>query len=350
MDFHPSFKIHGKTFENSEVLLSVVRTLDTSVFHFLSHWFDEDDFVMVQTSGSTGVPKQIKLQKKHMTASARATGFYFNCLEGTKALICLSAEFIAGKMMWIRALTLGWDVDLSSPVGNPFEGNFSFYDFSAMVPLQVEKAMNQLNQVKKLIIGGAPVSDSLLKKLQEVSTEAFSTYGMTETITHIAVKKLNHTVANTFFETMPNVTISLDERGCLVIDAPNISDAQIITNDLVEIHTDNSFEWLGRYDSIINSGGVKLFPESIERKLQTLISERFFISSLPDSHLGEKVILLIESSEENKVYDHIVDSQILEKYEVPKEVFFISKFSETASAKIDKKTTVESLKRTLRRF
>ena len=346
MYYHPSFKIQGNIFESREELLSAARVLDSSSFKFLSDWFDTDDFVIVQTSGSTGIPKQIKLQKKHMVASAKATGTYFNCLEGTRALICLSADFIAGKMMWVRALTLGWDVDVTSPTGNPLENNFKEYDFSAMVPLQVEKSLTQLNQIKKLIIGGAAVSRKLLNELQEVSTQAFATYGMTETITHIAVKKLNYTSEESYYETLPNVSISLDDRGCLVIDAPSISEEKVTTNDLVTIHSENTFEWIGRYDSIINSGGLKLLPETIERKLQSIISERFFISSLPDVRLGQKVILVIESSEENDGLEKIKQAQILDKYEMPKEVYFIAKFSETASAKIDKKANLEMLKRT----
>lgn len=346
MDVHPEFKFQGKNV-GLDKLLDLVQSLDEPSFKFLDDWFNEYEFVMAQTSGSTGTPKRIKLQKKHMIASARATGTYFNCLEGTKALICLSADFIAGKMMWVRALTLGWDVYLSPPSGNPLGNNTIAYDFAAMVPLQVAESLQQLDRVKKLIVGGAPVSEALHSKLQGLSTQVYATYGMTETITHIAVKQLNHASGKEhYFEALPNVCISLDERGCLVIDAPRISAGKVVTNDLVKLHSENTFEWIGRYDSIINSGGVKLVPESIERKLQPFISERFFISSLADVKLGERVVLIIESLKENTILQTLKASAILDKYENPKEVYFVSEFKETPSAKIDKKATLKLIKRT----
>ena len=343
---HSNFKFQGKEVTKNE-LLQLILKRDLASYQFLSEWFNEDDYVIVQTSGSSGIPKKIRLQKKHMIASAHATGTYFNCLEGTKALICLSADFIAGKMMWVRAMTLGWDVYLSSPVGNPLENNEMMYDFSAMVPMQVENALGQLNRVNKLIVGGAPVSSSLYEKLQSVSTEVFATYGMTETITHIAIKKLNHlNEPESYFEVLPNVKISLDKRGCLIIDAPKISENKLVTNDLVKLHSENTFEWVGRYDSIINSGGIKLVPDSIERKLQPLMEERFFIGSLPDEKLGERVVLIVETSQKSDMLQRIKNSEVLNKYELPKEIYFVSKFVETASAKINKIATLKRIKRT----
>ena len=134
MNLHPKFKFQGREVTKNE-LLQLVQETDVTSFQFLKDWFNSDDYVMVQTSGSTGIPKKIQLQKNHMIASAQATGTYFNCLEGTKALLCLSADFIAGKMMWVRALTLGWDMYLSEPTGNPLENTEMSFDFSAMVPL-----------------------------------------------------------------------------------------------------------------------------------------------------------------------------------------------------------------------
>lgn len=346
MNMHPKFKFQGKEVSKDE-LMQLVQDSDTTSFQFLKDWFNSDDYVIVQTSGSTGIPKKIKLQKKHMVASAQATGAYFNCLEGTKALFCMSADFIAGKMMWVRALTLGWDIYMSKTTGNPLENTAMSFDFSAMVPLQVEKALAQLDHVKKLIVGGAPVSASLHKKLQAVSTEVYATYGMTETITHIAVKKLNHLKGiESHFEVLPNVMISMDMRGCLVIHAPKISETKLVTNDLVKIHSENTFEWIGRYDSIMNSGGIKLVPEIIERKMQPFMEERFFITSLPDEKLGEKVVLFVESSQKSDMLQRIKSSDVLDKYEIPKEVYFISKFAETASGKINKKATVNKIKYT----
>lgn len=343
---HPKFKFRGEQV-NKDKLLHQVYKLDEASFSFLNEWFNKNDFIIVKTSGSTGTPKEITLKKEQMMASALATGTYFNCLEGTKALICLSADFIAGKMMWVRALTLGWDVYLSPATGNPLENTEMEFDFSAMVPLQLAQSLQQLHRVKKLIVGGAAVSVSLQEKLQDLPTHVFATYGMTETITHIAVKKLNHNHGKfSYFEALPNVELSLDQRDCLVIKAPEISKAVILTNDVVKLHSENTFEWIGRYDSIINSGGFKLVPEAIERKLQPVISQRFFISSLPDEKLGQRAVLLIESSEEIALLEKIKNSTNLNKFEIPKEVYFISKFTETASSKIDKHATLELIKRT----
>jgi O-succinylbenzoic acid--CoA ligase len=168
---------------------------------------------------------------------------------------------------------------------------------------------------------------------------------MTETVTHIAVKKLNNfnaedTYTRSHFKTLPNITVSADDRSCLVIDAPYLSSEKIVTNDIVTIHSETSFEWLGRFDNVINSGGIKLYPEQIEKNLKGILNQRFFIASLPDDALGEKVILVIEG--ENNLDTSIFEG--LAKYEKPKAIFALPKFIETKSGKIQRKKTVELIK------
>ncbi len=204
-----------------------------------------------------------------------------------------------------------------------------------MVPLQAQNSIQELKKVKKLIVGGAKVSNVLEKQLIKLKTQSYETYGMTETITHIAAKKIGEKA----FTVLPHVTISYDDRNCLVIHAPRISEEVIVTNDIVELMNENQFVFLGRIDNVINSGGIKLIPEQIEEKLTGKIEARFFIASKVDKELGEKVVLAIEGKKQN--LDESIFS-VLDKYEKPKEIIFISKFKETANGKIMRK---ESLKK-----
>ena len=195
-----------------------------------------------------------------------------------------------------------------------------------------------------MIIGGAPVDQGLVGKLRKVPTAIYETYGMTETITHIAVKEINP-ISKPYFKVLPNVTVSTDSRGCLVIDAPKVSDTGIVTNDMVELTADNQFTWLGRYDSIINSGGVKLFPEKIERSLSGLIANRFFVAGIPDETLGQKLILVVEgdSMDGDDLLHEIKMQEKLSKYEVPKAIYFVKTFVETSTRKIDRLKTISRL-------
>jgi len=353
---HPSFKINKQSFTETSLLkFSEELTASDEIYLkdigvFITDWMNEYDYVLVNTSGSTGAPKEIKLLKKHMRNSALATGSHFGLNENTKALLCLSATYIAGKMMLVRAMVLGWDIHLMPPIANPLKNLTASYDFCAMVPLQVESSLVDLHKIKQLIIGGAPISSTLNKELQAVTTNCFGTYGMTETITHIAVKKLNNFskgISNesdkSHYHILPNVSISKDKRGCLVIDAPKVSKELVVTNDIVKIESNSEFEWLGRYDNIINSGGVKLFPEQIEEKLSRLIKERFFVAGIPDEKLGEKLILVIESDVNMSLSKSDYQNCQLSKYEIPKDVFTLSEFIETSSGKIQRKQTLTLL-------
>lgn len=350
---HKCFTLNGNAFTSKKGLLDESKNINSSIFSFLNHWFDDNDFVIVRTSGSTGKPKEIRLKKQHMINSAVATGMYFNLPERTSALLCLSADYIAGKMMLVRAMTLGWHLDVVGTDSNPLDGVEQEYDFSAMVPLQVYNSLDKLSKIKKLIIGGGVVSKELATKLQDVTTECFATYGMTETITHIAVIKLNgfdnvtlNTVERSHYGVLPNIKISKDNRNCLVIDAPKVSDELVMTNDLVEILSETEFKWLGRYDSIINSGGIKLIPEQIESKLSAVLDCRFFVAGIPDKVLGEKLILVIErdvtsSEERNLIKSSITDLASLSKYETPKKIYFTPEFVETETKKIQRRKTLD---------
>jgi O-succinylbenzoic acid--CoA ligase len=234
---------------------------------------------------------------------------------------------VAGKMMFVRSFILGLDMDFVPPSSHPLEHNDQKYDFAAMVPLQAKNSIDKLSSIKKVIIGGVKIHKSLEQELVKLPIDIYETYGMTETITHIAAKK----VGTEAFTTLPNVTVSVNEHQCLEILAKNIGSEKIVTNDIVKLISDTQFVWLGRYDNIINSGGIKLLPEQIENKLSTLIARRFFVNGAADETLGEKVVLYVEG-EPIEINYSIFD--VLDKYEKPKEIIFIPKFKETATGKI----------------
>ena len=343
--FHTSFQINGKIFSNSEELVQFSQSISKEINQFLKEWFSDAHYVLVNTSGSTGIPKTIKLRKDFMINSALATGRYFQLGENTKALCCLPIKFIAGKMMLVRALSLGWDLDVIESTSNPLQEITKEYDFSAMVPLQLRNSISKIDQIKTLIVGGGVVSRDLEKAIQTVDTKCYATYGMTETSTHVAVKKLNKFTqleleSESAYKTLPDVTVSKDKRSCLVIHAPKISDETIITNDVVEVVSKTEFNWKGRLDHVINSGGVKLHPEEIEQKLSHTIHSRFFIAGVPDEILGEKCILVIEGKNYQITKKYFSK---LSRFEIPKEVFFIPKFLETGSGKIRRFKTLDLL-------
>lgn len=346
---HNDFLLNKNYFSSKKELLLYTKDSVTEAHSFLLKWFDGSDFIEVYTSGSTGKPKSIKLRKVYMVNSAIATGNYFNLSSKTKVLHCLPMNFIAGKMMLIRAIVLGWHLDIVTANSYPLKNISKKYDFSAMVPLQLSNSLNRLYLIKKLIIGGGSVSKHLQFKIENSPTKIYATYGMTETITHIAIKSINKVSkkksGDNNYKILPDVSISVDSRKCLIIKAPMLSDAIVKTNDIVELGSDNKcFNWLGRYDNIINSGGVKLIPEQIEEKISKIISNRFFITSIPDDILGYKVVLIIENESKSfnikeKLKKDISNLKNLSRFEVPKEIFYIDNFKLTKTNKIDRNKT-----------
>lgn len=336
---HESFKWNGNSHSVSSLidfandLIHSENQHEKDAAQFIIDWFDDSNFIVLTTSGTTGNPKQITILKTAMIASVLATAAFFDLNSKFKVLQCLPSKYIAGKMMLLRSFILGFDMDFVIPSSNPLASSLTIYDFVAMVPMQVQNSITELNRVKILIIGGAKLDDSLRFNLQNITTSVFETFGMTETITHIAARNVN----KDYFEILPNITINTDNRGCLIIDAPLLNSEKIVTNDLVNLLDNNRFQFLGRIDNVINSGGVKLIPEQIEAKLLNKIESRFFIIGVPDKLLGEKAILVIEGeykSLPNTIFDD------LETFEKPKEVKFISNFKETESGKIMRKNTI----------
>jgi len=278
------------------------------------------------------------------------TNHFFGLTADSVCLLCLPASYIAGKMMLVRAIVSGFNLLTVEPSANPFATLQSVIDFTAITPYQLFHAAHTLQQktVHKIIVGGAPVTAKLETLSANIPSGLYETYGMTETCSHIALRPFNGSEKSEYFTVLDGVGIRLDERGCLAIHAPHLLGEEIQTNDLVELKGTASFRWLGRADSTINSGGIKIHPEQIEQKLQGIISSTYFISSVPDELLENKVVLVIESQAYTPQQEEWLKAQlanVLGKYEIPRQIFFLSSFVYSESHKVLRKPTLkEALK------
>jgi o-succinylbenzoate---CoA ligase len=327
---------------------------EQKVIDFCKKWKSGQQEFILKTSGSTGEPKPITLTRFQMEASAKLTGKTFDLQKGDKALVCLNVEYIAGIMMLVRGMVLELELTIIEPNSSPLDNlEDSLFDFAAFVPLQLQNIMTHKNQVsvltkmKAIIVGGAAVNEVLEQEIQNLQVPIFSTYGMTETVSHIAIRRLNGEDRTDNFKVLNNVKIGIDERNCLNIKADASNNELIQTNDIVEIVNESAFKLIGRFDNIINSGGVKIQLEKVEKIVeQNLNQERLFAYGIEDLTLGQKLILIIESnflSEENKKNLLQILNKSLSKYEIPKQIFTINPFSETPTGKIDKKATIKRL-------
>jgi len=321
-----------------------------SLSEFLKLWADSSDYLQVKTSGSTGIPKVIRLNKDDMVASAEMTAAFLGLKPGLNALLCLSTDYIAGMMMVVRAMVSGMQLILVQPSGNPLLHlpTGGRIDFAAMVPAQVFSALNNpqskllLEGIGTLIIGGAAINQNLEEQLMEMPGSIYATYGMTETITHVALRKINSSGRSNWFTPLPGIHPEMDHRGCLQLSLPYGHLQRVITNDLVELDPEGRFRWLGRIDHIINCGGIKLIPEQIEQKISAVSECRFFVASESDEKLGEIPVLIMEqpnlSAEGcNTLLQKL--SGVLSKHEMPRHILTIPAFLMTSSGKIDRKAT-----------
>ena len=324
-----------------------------SVRDFLIEWFSDSPTVNLHTSGSTGKPKLIVAEKSRMIASAKMTLDYLNLKRGDTALLCLSVNYIAGKMMIVRAIVGGLNLLIGDLSSNPLQNEERHIDFAAMVPLQVYNSFRDKNgrfsRIGKVIIGGGAIDRNEENLYSTLPNEIYATYGMTETLSHIAMRRINGDKRSPYFTPMDEVDVKVKEEkdeniGTLVINAPRLCAETLYTNDNVEMRSDGTFRILGRKDNVVCSGGIKLQIEEIEAKLANIINVDFAISSKPDEKLGEKLVLVIEDSKERHVatsssallssYLGFDLTSCLEKYEIPKEVFYILHLPRTESGKI----------------
>ncbi|MDM1554495.1 MULTISPECIES: AMP-binding protein [Chryseobacterium] len=319
--------------------LSFHSEFEKKVKNFLKEWFSEGETVNVQTSGSTGVPKVFGIEKKKMINSAIMTCNFLGLKEGDSALLCLPVEYISGKMMIVRSMERKLRLIVNEPSLRPVENLDQEVDFCAMTPLQVENSLDKLHLIKNLIIGGAAVSENLKNKILQMNLDSsnriFETYGMSETLSHIGLKKLMPEPED-YFTVFENVSISLDERGCLAIFAPNVNAELLITNDLVEIKNDKQFKFLGRIDNVINSGGAKIFPEELEKLVKKEITNEAIFVGLPDERLGQKLILIIEGNQSDEVVQKISIVPFEKNFHKPKEIIFVDKIPRTPNGKVNR--------------
>ena len=330
---------------------------EQKVIDFCKKWLDGEAIFNLKTSGSTGEPKTIMLTRNQMIASARLTGETFGLNKGDSALVCLNIEYIAGIMMLVRGMELGLTLTIVEPSGNPFERTKNkVFDFLAFVPLQLQNLLENeenieiLNKAKAVIVGGAAVNGELSIKIQKLKATVVSTYGMTETVSHIAIKQLNGTGNNDNFKVLKGVKIGIDERNCLNILAKASNNELVQTNDIVEVVNENEFKLIGRFDNIINSGGVKIQLEKVEKlienEIKLLSPKRYFVYGMPDEKLGQKLVLFVEGENVNMEIKNAFlqnTKSILSKYEVPKMIYFVEKFTETSTGKIDKKAMMANV-------
>ena len=305
---------------------------------FLAEWHNDSPTVLVHTSGSTGQPKPMLVEKRRMEASARITCRFLKLKEGNTALLCMSLDYIAGKMMVVRALTCGLRLVAVEPCGCPsWEGDV---DFAAMVPLQVfnllqsAEGRERLIHIRHLIIGGGAIDDALARELIGFPNQIWSTYGMTETLSHIALRRLNGPEASEWYTPFEGVTLSQDENGCLVIDAPAVHDGMLITNDIVDIRADGCFKVLGRRDNVICSGGIKIQIEEVERLLKPQLPFPFCITKRKDAKFGEAVVLLTEGDVD---VARQVCHQALPKHWVPRHFLLVAQIPLTPTGKVARK-------------
>ena len=299
--------------------------------------------MLVHTSGSTGEPKPMWVEKRRMEASARMTCDFLGLHEGDTALLCMSLDYIAGKMMVVRSLVRGLRLVTVEPSGRPLAGVAGQLDFAAMVPMQVWNSLQvaeereRLMTIGNLIIGGGAIDDRLAHELAGFPNRVWSTYGMTETLSHIALRRLSGDGASVWYTPFDSVTIDQTPDGCLVIDAPLVHEGRLVTNDRVQLRTDKAtgrrqFRVLGRKDNVIDSGGIKIQIEEVEHTLKPFLRAPFAITKLPDEKFGEVVVLLSEQSDKAELEEICMNA--LPHYWVPRRYFHVDRVPMTETGKI----------------
>jgi len=325
---------------NKQDLITLPGSLPTKeAAVFFSEWHNEKrPYITVRTSGSTGTPKPFSARKEFMVQSAHTTCEFFKLKWNDLALLCLPMQYIAGKMMVVRGMISSLRLIIQEPSGHPLKEESRELDFAAMTPMQVYNSLQsptereRLKKIKKLLIGGSAIDPEMEKELRPFPGEIYASYGMTETLSHIALRRINGPEASDYYTPFKSVKLSLSEEGTLVIDAPLVCEEILITNDLAEIREDGTFRIMGRKDNVINSGSIKIQIEELENKLRSIISANFVITSVPHPQLGEAVALLIEED----TNDRTLSFDSLPVYQRPKFILRTSHIPLTGNGKIDR--------------
>lgn len=336
LDFSKNINIES-LFPENEFLEKVIS--------FLQEWFSSSETVSVQTSGSTGKPKLFEVEKRRMLHSAKMTCDFLGLKEEDSALLCLPIQYISGKMMLVRAIERKLKLTISEPSSAP-EVTENI-EFCAMTPLQVQNSLDKINLIKNLIIGGATVSEKLKNEISTAlqfsnsRNRIYETYGMSETLSHIALKQILP-IQEEYFTILNDVEISVDEKNCLKIFAPKLNPEILQTNDIVELLNDKQFRFFGRYDNVINSGGVKIFAEELENLVKKYLDKLNVTNDLvflgkPDEILGEQLILLIEGIQDENIKFQISNIKFENRFHIPKEILFLEKFPRAENGKVLRK-------------
>ncbi|MBD5349795.1 MAG: AMP-binding protein [Bacteroides sp.] len=312
------------------------------VMHFVDEWKSDSPYMQAHTSGSTGTPKEIKLLKSDMITSAKMTCEFLNISGGGLMALVLSPGYIAGKMMIVRSMVTDSALWVEKPSNRPLL-NYNLtddIDLLAVVPSQLDYLLSDevVRKVKNLLIGGSPLSAEMESRLMASGVNGYVTYGMTETCSHVSLRRLGEE----FYSAMPGVRFGLDSRGCLTIECPHLSIGSVVTNDVVELRDDTHFRWLGRYDNVINSGGIKLFPEEIETRISRIVGDlSYYLCSRNSKRWGEELVMVVEGSRNlQRLYESL--SANLEAIMRPKAIISVGELPRTFSGKI-KRLSPESL-------
>ena len=333
-----------------------------TVNDFLQEWNSPSETLLVHTSGSTGKPKPMWVEKQRMLNSAHITCDFLGLRPGDSALLCMSLDYIAGKMMVVRSIERKLRLFSVKPSGHPLSDESLAkmvemdFDFVAMVPMQVYNTLQvpqereRLSRIKHLIIGGGAIDDALAEELRSLPGAVWSTYGMTETLSHIALRRLNGEEANEWYQPFDSVGVSLNSDGCLVIDAPLVCSEPLVTNDIAEIkqqetssHSSDAsssskvsfphvlFRIKGRKDNVICSGGIKIQIEEVENLLRQHLDAPFLLANKKDEKFGEIAVLVTESGDLEGV--EAICRQVLPKYWVPRQYLHFDQLPMTETGK-----------------
>ncbi len=324
---------------------------ERDVWKFLINWFHNScDGIKVFSSGSTGTPKAMQHSRQAMMVHAQITCETLPLPRGITAWLCLPANKIGGMMMLVRSMVNHMDLLCTKPSVSPFDDLDDHHTvaFTALTPMQMKSTETdyarycKMNRITTILLGGEAVSAGLIKHLYAAENNIYATFGMTETISHIALKKLNGMHPDAHYNTLNGITVSVDERNCLVVQAPAMGINNVVTNDLATVISATAFDWLGRIDHVINTGGIKVIPETVEQKLLPFIDVPFFIAGIPDDTTGQKVALVLESPaisshEKEALYDCF---EVLGKHETPRAILLASAFVKTENGKIKRAETL----------
>ena len=340
--------VHAQRFRS---LPGISSEAESWQWHVLETFFQllvkNNGALEVNTSGTTGAPKRMTISREDLIASARLTGGTFDLRENDRTLHCLPSNFIAGKMMLVRAMVLGLDLHLIDPRGSVLENlrTRDRFRFAAMVPLQLHRAIQEdrarvEQQFEMILLGGGPVSMALIEDVRELNVQVFQGYGSTETVTHVAMRRLNGRARSDRYHAIGQITFERDDRGCLIVHTPHLRTRSHFTNDLVDLIDERSFRWRGRYDNVILSGGKKIFPEQLEERTGGLLPYPHFFMPIPDDKLGQAVALVIETARPGKeAIQEVIDllTNLLHPHEMPRRISATRKIQRTQTGKMIRK-------------